>query len=314
MKKLIKKTLKKKKETKSNIEKKAVFTNLDNNKKNDNQVYVNEKIIEAVLDAKKKLSDNDTTKSQEANPNSKVSDFRTHNPYQDGENESTPIEQKLEDKVQNQDTAIDEGEPLHTEPHPDDSDIYNSLFAETTIVSTQIYTYDIDKQLGEYNYISTSNYRVGRDNNDIGTIFTVTKNDLKNPIKVNHPHKSEDLKWYNQLAGLGYSYAAVCGTTVQGVVICEPLNWNNTLFIHHLMVSNDFRLNGIGAKMLATIYQRAKEGNFRAICVEVSSKNGSAIDFYRHMYFNITGLNIGLYSNTDMLKGDVGVFMQQIIV
>lgn len=196
----------------------------------------------------------------------------------------------------------------------EDLDIYDSLFSETTIVSTQIYTYDIDKSLGGDNYSSKVSYRVGQDDSDIGNIFTIIRKELDKTINVSRSSTQSDIDWYNGLAGLGFSYAAVCGTKVQGIIICEPQYWNNTLFIRHLMVAKDFRLNGIGSKLIEECIQRAQMEGFRALTLEVTSKNGAAIDFYKKMHFNIVGLNAGLYSNSDLLKEDVGIFMNRTII
>jgi len=262
-------------------DKKSIFTNLDKEIRRKNQVYVNEEIMDAVIDAKKKQSDSAV---------------------------DIPLKPTTTKQLKNEDTSD------VNEMQAEDLDIYDSLFSETTIVSTQIYTFEIDKSLGEDNYTSNIVYRVGQDTSDIGTIFTVTKKELDKPINISRSHTNNDLNWYNDLAGLGYSYAAVCGTTVQGVIICEPQYWNSTLFIRHLAVGKKYRLNGIGRKLIEECVHRAQVEGLRALTLEVTSSNGTAIDFYKKMHFNIVGMNVGLYSNSDILKEDVGIFMHRIIV
>ncbi len=281
----------------------SLFTDLDKDIKRENQVYVNEEILEAVLDAKKEAALTESKDSSEAAPT-----FTTVKKQRPADTKAS-----IPENVPNT-APTDESESAANEPHPDDINIYDSLFSETTIVSTQIYTYDIDKQLGEDNFTSSCAYRVGQDTSGIGTIFTITKKDFDSPLNVSKPHSNNDLSWYNELAALGFSYAAICGTTVQGIVICEPQYWNNTLYIRHLMVEKKMRLKGIGRQLIEECEQRAKAEGFRAIVLEVQSLNGTAIDFYKSLGFNISGTNISLYSNSDILKEDVAIFMHKIIV
>lgn len=196
----------------------------------------------------------------------------------------------------------------------EDKDIYDNLFTETTIVGTQIYTYDIDKQLNGYNYISDVNYRVGTEHSKIGSIFTITKKKLNSPISINRSHTDNEVEYYNELAGLGYSYAAIRGTNVEGIVLCEPQYWNNTLAIRHITVVENSRKQGIARQMLLKVIESAQHNGFRGLYVEVGSKNGSAVDFFLHNHFHITGTNTILYSNSDILKNQVGIFLYRAMV
>lgn len=287
----------KRKSNKLKENKKSIFTDLDKDIKRENQVYINEEILEKVMDAKKKsaqVKDDDLA-------------LRDNVPIPSTVKQDSPISVDSPPSEQADSSEV-------FEPSKEDLDIYDSLFSETTIVSTQIYTYDIDKSLGGDNYSSKVSYRVGQDDSDIGSIFTITRKELNKPINVSRTSTQSDIDWYNSLAGLGFSYAAVCGTTVQGIIICEPQYWNNTLFIRHLTVAKNFRLTGIGRKLIEECMQRAQMEGFRAVTLEVTSKNGAAIDFYKKMRFNINGLNAGLYSNSDLFKEDVGIFMNRVIV
>ena len=286
---------------KSNKEKldKSIFANLDKDLKRENQVYVNEEIMEAVLEAKRQNADDSDALDDSIEISPVFSTLRDGNPAAETNNEE--FKESIDANTNN-------------EPHPDDLTIYDSLFSETTIVSTQIYTYEIDKNLGEDSFTSSIAYRVGQDVSDIGTIFTITRKTLSSPISVKRPHSGSDISWYNDLAALGFSYAAVCGTTVQGIIICEPQYWNNTLYIRHLMVEKNMRRKGIGKQLIQECEHRAKTEGFRALVLEVQSLNGAAIDFYKSLGFTIVGANTALYSNSDIFKDDVAIFMHKIIV
>jgi len=296
----------KKKSNKEKESEKSLFTDLDTNIKREHQVYINEEIMEAVLDAKKQSAKTD----DENTKNHVFSTIQKTESNADSISEDISIDDTVSDNIIDENQRVQSG----VEPHPDDLDIYDSLFSETTIVSTQIYTYEIDKNLGGDNFSSNCSYRVGQDISDIGSIFTVTRKELKSPLNISRTHSNSDLNWYNDLAGLGFSYAAVCGTTVQGIIICEPQYWNNTLFIRHFMVGKKYRNHGIGKSLIQECTNRAHAEGFRALTLEVTSSNGAAIDFYRHMNFNIVGMNVSLYSNSDILKEDVGIFMHKVII
>ncbi len=196
----------------------------------------------------------------------------------------------------------------------EDKDIYDNLFAETTIVGTQIYTYDIDKQLNGFNYKTDINYRVGMEESGIGSIITITKKQLNAPISVQRHHTDDEVDYYNDVAGMGYSFAAICGTKVQGVAICEPQYWNNTLAVRYITVIEDARLKGIGRQLIAKCVETAQHHGFRGLHVEVGSKNGGAVEFFTHNHFHITGTNTTLYSNSDMLKNQVGIFLYRAVI
>jgi len=294
----------KKKNNKDKIDK-SIFTDLDKDIKRENQVYINEEILDAVLEAKKRESDTNIKETASIDITPAFSTLRKKNTAENSEMPTTEPEN---------DAASGPEPGTESEPHPDDLSIYDSLFSETTVVSTQIYTYEIDKNLGEDNFSSSIVYRVGQDVSDIGTIFTITKKSLDSALNVKRPHSNNDISWYNELTALGFSYAAVCGTTVQGIVICEPQYWNSTLYIRHLMVEKNMRRKGIGAQLIQECEHRAQAEGFRALALEVQSCNGTAIDFYRSQGFNIVGTNVALYSNSDILKEDVAIFMHKIIV
>lgn len=240
------------------------------------------------------------------------------NPYSD---EVETIDKNTENLQYTKTKEIISNENIEKDVHNEDkasetsdAEIYGDLFSETTVVGTQIYSKKIDDCLGGYNYSSNHSYRVGYDSNDIGSIFTITRKDFDKPYSFSRAQSDTDIDWYNELAALGNSFAAVKGTTVQGIAICEPQLWNNTLNIHYITVTKEDRNQGIGNMLLEHCVQHAREHGYRAICVEVLSKNGYAVDFFKKRYFNIVGTNIQLYSNSDLLKGDVGIFMQRTII
>ncbi|WP_414859274.1 GNAT family N-acetyltransferase [Paenibacillus haidiansis] len=93
------------------------------------------------------------------------------------------------------------------------------------------------------------------------------------------------------------------------MVICEPQKWNNTIFIWELLVLSQYRGRHIGTALINKITEHANRDGYRAIRLETQNTNVPAISFYLKCGFTIDGVELSLYSNTDVENGEVAVFM-----
>lgn len=239
------------------------------------------------------------------------------------------FEQETKDEIDDNLEQIDENETIDEENIPEqaveaaheiskdftpDINNYNTnANMPIDIVNTEIYNAAIDESIDGFSYSTNHYYRVGYDDSATSNMFTITPKKYRKEYNVDIKSSASDINWYNDLAMLGYSYAAVCGSKVIGIIICEPQYWNNTLYIRNLQVAKEYRRQNIGTRLVERCVQHAGSTNFRAICVETRSTNGAAIDFYKSNYFHMVGLNIEMYSNTDLYKGEVGLFMNRTI-
>lgn len=260
-------------------------------------------------DERSETSSEDTWAATEPTPPTDESDT---SPHQDitvdpAESSTDPIDlhEEFHRELEQTDDipSVSEDIPSDEEPY-----VYSN---QVEVVGTEIFNQEIEDAVGGFGFTSDYGYRIGYEDADAATIFTLTKKDFKTPFTVNRNHSSSDISWYNDLAALGYSFAVIRGQQILGVIICEPQYWNNTLVIRHLQVAADCRRQGLGSELIERCAMQASNTKFRALAVEVQSINGAAIDFYKKNLFHMVGLNVELYSNSDLRKGDVGLFLHR---
>ena len=121
----------------------------------------------------------------------------------------------------------------------------------------------------------------------------------------------EQMKHYLEYARQGYSMGAYVGETLVGLALCEARTWNRSLWIWEFHVAPGCRRQGIGRALMEAVVQQAHVAGFRIVGVETQSTNVPAIAFYRAVGFELDGLDLSLYSNTDAEDGEVAFFMKR---
>lgn len=119
--------------------------------------------------------------------------------------------------------------------------------------------------------------------------------------KTNH----EDLKDLNNIIEKGHSFGAYVDDNLIGWIICEPRVWNNSFYIENILVDEKYRRQGAGIFLIKNAIKEARHLNCRVIELETQNTNYPAIQFYRRMGFNITGINTRLYKNSE----EIALFM-----
>ncbi|MFP8893627.1 GNAT family N-acetyltransferase [Chryseobacterium sp. EZn1] len=116
---------------------------------------------------------------------------------------------------------------------------------------------------------------------------------------------SEDLEELNTIIEQGNSFGAFVNEELAGWIICEQRTWNNSFYIENILVNEKYRRQGIGIKLIKSAIKEARKLNSRVIELETQNTNYPAIQFYRRMGFNITGLNTRFYENPE----EIALFM-----
>lgn len=116
---------------------------------------------------------------------------------------------------------------------------------------------------------------------------------------------SEDLEELNTIIRQGNSFGAFINDELAGWIICEHRTWNNSFYIENILIDEKYRRQGIGIMLIKSAIKEARKLNSRVIELEAQNTNYPAIQFYRRMGFNITGLNTRLYENAD----EIALFM-----
>jgi ribosomal protein S18 acetylase RimI-like enzyme len=67
---------------------------------------------------------------------------------------------------------------------------------------------------------------------------------------------------------------------------------------------------GVGRGLMGALAEQARAAGLRVIVCETQTANVPAIGFYRRMGFEMEGLDLSYYTNADVERGEVAVFMK----
>ncbi|KFF75431.1 streptothricin acetyltransferase [Chryseobacterium sp. P1-3] len=116
---------------------------------------------------------------------------------------------------------------------------------------------------------------------------------------------SEDIEELNLIIEKGHSFGAFINNELIGWIICEQRTWNNSFYIENILIDEKYRRLGVGIQLIKNAVKEARKLNCRVIELETQNTNYPAIQFYRRMGFNITGVNTRLYDNAE----EIALFM-----
>jgi ribosomal protein S18 acetylase RimI-like enzyme len=118
---------------------------------------------------------------------------------------------------------------------------------------------------------------------------------------------SRDINHFNEIIAAGYSYGAMDKGKLIGFILAVNRNWNNTMYIENLFVSEFHRGRGVGHKLIDQIKLVAKASGFRLIELETQNTNVPAIEFYLRQGFELTGINLKLYGED--IENEVALYL-----
>lgn len=173
-------------------------------------------------------------------------------------------------------------------------------------------TMDEFAQLGHFGYVSTRKLECSREETEIPYSYSVRFNliDVDPPYVKEEMNDEEDLKRYNQLVKLGYSYGVYVDQQFVALAIAEPQYWNNTLLIWHLQVHERHQRKGYGKILIDKMADMARDKGLRAVTVETQNTNVAAVQFYMQCGFQIEGIDLSLYSNNDTGNEEIALYMR----
>jgi len=128
------------------------------------------------------------------------------------------------------------------------------------------------------------------------------KHDLFDPDSYEH---------YVTLMGNGFCMGVYDKNKLIGFCIAEPESWNSSLWVWEFHICHDYQRQGIGRKLMVELEKKAVKHNLRIIICETQNTNVPAIDFYRKCGFELDGLDLSYYSNEDVKRGEIAVFMKK---
>ncbi len=141
--------------------------------------------------------------------------------------------------------------------------------------------------------------------------FTLRRVRLSTPFRKRFHHDAEDARRYREVVRLGWSLGAYDGDRLVGLALAEPRAWNRSVWVWELAVARPFRRRGIATALIHELSRRAAAEGYRVIVCETQSSNVPAIDFYLRTGFRVEGVDLSYYTNEDVRKGEVALFMKK---
>ena len=160
-------------------------------------------------------------------------------------------------------------------------------------------------------YTSSARYRASKTESSERTVISLEWEELPNHYVKSWDSDDEELARYQEVAALGYSLAAYEKEQLVGLALCEPRTWNNTLWIWEFHVAESHRRLGIGRRLMETLAEKSRQEGFRALGLETQNTNTPAIAFYRALGFEIEAIDLSLYTDSDVIDGEVAIFMRR---
>lgn len=173
------------------------------------------------------------------------------------------------------------------------------------------FTFDNQIGLGRNGYTSFEKYDINKSETTGQITISMKLVALEEPYEKEYLHHDEDIQRYKELLALGFSFGAYEDEVLVGVAIAEPRDWNKTMWLWELHVSDKHRQLGIGKGLIEKLCHEAKQKGYRIVGLEAQSTNMPAINFYRKVGFSIEAVDLSLYTNNDVENGEVAVFMKR---
>ena len=160
-------------------------------------------------------------------------------------------------------------------------------------------------------YTSQEKYLVRKTEDDRGVQITLELAPLDPPFIKRFGQDRELEGHYDQVLAQELSLGAYEGSRLVGLAIAEERQWNKTLWLWELHVEANCQGQGIGTKLVHGLVKLAGQRGCRVIACETQNTNVPAIRFYRKMGFQIDGLDLSYYTNSDATDYEVALFMKK---
>jgi ribosomal protein S18 acetylase RimI-like enzyme len=161
-------------------------------------------------------------------------------------------------------------------------------------------------------YVSHHKYVIGKTEAADQTVISVHLAGLDRPYVKRYDHlDAETLARYSQVLKHELSFGAYDDGRLVGMVLAEPYQWNNSLWVHEFHVAETYRGQGIGRQLMEFLAKTGKAAGLRTIVCETQNTNVPAIRFYRRLGFTLEGIDLSYYTNDDWPDGEIAVFMKK---
>lgn len=165
--------------------------------------------------------------------------------------------------------------------------------------------------LPESGYVSDIRYKVDYKDEEDRTKFILTRQTNQKPFVKKWIRTDDDKDRLIEIIDQELSFTLFKDDFPVGHFLLERRDWNNSLYIESIEVIRKERGKGLGTYLMKEIDKIAREKGFRLISLETQTSNGTAIDFYKKNGYRIEGIDISFYTNDDLEKHEMAVFMKK---
>jgi ribosomal protein S18 acetylase RimI-like enzyme len=164
-------------------------------------------------------------------------------------------------------------------------------------------------------YVSPAKYEIEKAEARESTTVTMRLVNLSHPYVKRYDHLDEEtLARYARVLKDGFSFGAYEADRMIGVALAEPHGWNKSLWVWEFHVAEAHRGRGIGRRLMETLAEKGRAAGLRTVVCETQNTNVPAIEFYRRVGFTVEGIDLSYYTNDDVLRGEVAIFMKRRLI
>jgi len=160
-------------------------------------------------------------------------------------------------------------------------------------------------------YTTIRKYIVEKTENREVTTVTMRLSMLPEPYVKIFQQPPDEMNRYQQIVKQGTSFGAYDGDLLVGLAIAERRDWNRSLWVWEIGVDGRYRRKGIGRGLVEALVHLAENLQLRVVVCETQNTNVAAIEFYRATGLEIDGIDLSYYTNTDVTRGEVAIFMKK---
>lgn len=176
----------------------------------------------------------------------------------------------------------------------------------------ELKTLDIEKlKSTATGYTSEFVYNISKEESAQKIAFTLIRKKLQSPFIKKDMLDEGLLEHYEQIISNGFCYGVYTKNEMIGIALAEKEDWNNSLWIWEFHIAKKYRGKGLGTKLMNKIEEIAKDNHLRIMICETQNTNVRAIDFYRKIGFEVESIDLSYYSNQDVDKGEIAIFMKK---
>ena len=157
-------------------------------------------------------------------------------------------------------------------------------------------------------YTAHEKYEVSWQDSPEVSYFNLKLATLPTPYVKKFGH--EDLSYYTEIIEAGWSLGVFDNEVLVAVALADIQEWNHTFWLHEFHVLKTYQGRGIGRDLMTSLISNARTTSCRTLVCETQNTNVPAIRFYRKMGFKIEAIDVSLYSNKDLINGEIGIFMK----